>query len=138
MKGRSAYTRLTDMQKEILYRLISEGVLSARQIAEQAGCAINQVYTYRHKMKSGEEHRLTDISCLVLRERVSYIPEITVVNPDDVNGRSFLASDTSFDCSRCGFPMMAGWFTFKDKYTAIPNFNYCPNCGGLIDKTEES
>lgn len=136
--SRRPYSRLSDAQKAEITRLLREDRLTGQQIADRVGCNLGQVYTYRHKLKNPDHKpRLTDIGCLVLHERVTFIPEDTIENPDDVNGPSFPCEDTAFDCSRCGYPMMASWFTFRTRYDAVANFNYCPNCDGTVNKPEK-
>ena len=73
---------------------------------------------------------MTDISTLVIHQRVVFRPDTTNENPDDVNGPSLIDPDSSFDCSRCGQSMSRDWFTIEGNRIK-PDFRYCPYCAGV-------
>lgn len=106
MSGTRRYRKLSAETLDTLLRLISEDELTPKQIAERAGVSRQKVYEYRKKLKNHKQTApLTDMSTLVIHQRVVFRPDMTIENPDDVNGPSLIDPDSSFDCSRCGQSM---------------------------------
>ena len=104
MSGTRQYHRLSAETLDTLLRLISEDELTPKQIAERAGVPRQKVYEYRKKLKDRRKSApLTDISTLVIHQRVVFRPDATIENPEDVNGPSLIK----------------------------PDFGYCPGCGGV-------
>lgn len=131
MSGTRQYHRLSAETLDTLLRLISEDELTPKQIAERAGVPRQKVYEYRKKLKDRKKSApLTDISTLVIHQRVVFRPDTTIENPEDVNGPSFIDPDSGFDCSRCGQSMSRDWFTIQGNLIK-PDFGYCPGCGGV-------
>lgn len=131
MSGTRQYHRLSAETLDTLLRLISEDELTPKQIAERAGVPRQKVYEYRKKLKDRRKSApLTDISTLVIHQRVVFRPDATIENPEDVNGPSFIDPDSGFDCSRCGQSMSRDWFTIQGNLIK-PDFGYCPGCGGV-------
>ena len=105
--------------------------MTPKQIAERAGVSRQQVYEYRKKLKDREQAApLTDMSTLVIHQRVVFRPDMPIENPDDVNGPSLIDPDSGFDCSRCGQSMSRDWFTIEGNRIK-PDFHYCPGCAGV-------
>lgn len=131
MSGTRRYRKLSAETLDTLLRLISEDELTPKQIAERAGVSRQQVYEYRKKLKDREQAApLTDMSTLVIHQRVVFRPDTTIENPEDVNGPSLIAPDSGFDCSRCGQFMSRDWFTLEGNRIK-PDFRYCPGCAGV-------
>ena len=131
MSGTRRYRKLSAEALGTLLRLISEDELTPKQIAERAGVSRQQVYEYRKKLKNHEQTApLTDMSTLVIHQRVVFRPDMTNENPDDVNGPSLIDPDSSFECSRCGQSMSREWFTIEGNRIK-PDFRYCPGCAGV-------
>ena len=141
MSGTRRYRKLSAETLGTLLRLISEDELTPKQIAERAGVSRQQVYEYRTKLKNHEQTApLTDMSTLVIHQRVVFRPDMTNEHPDDVNGPSLIDPDSSFDWSRCGQSMSRDWFTIEGNRIK-PDFRYCPGCAGVAtpyrnDETE--
>ena len=105
MSGTRQYRQLSAETLDTLLRLIAEVELTPKQIAERVGVSRQQVYEYRKKLKDRKKSEpLTDMSTLVIHQRVVFRPDTTIENPEDVNGPSFIDPDSGFDCSRCGHP----------------------------------
>lgn len=131
MSGTRRYRKLSAETLDTLLRLISEDELTPKQIAERAGVSRQQVYEYRKKLKDREQAApLTDMSTLVIHQRVVFRPDMPIENPDDVNGPSLIDPDSGFDCSRCGQSMSRDWFTIEGNRIK-PDFRYCPGCAGV-------
>ena len=131
MSGTRRYRKLSAETLDTLLRLISEDEVTPKQIAEHAGVSRQQVYEYRKKLKDREHAApLTDMSTLVIHQRVVFRPDMPIENPDDVNGPSLIDPDSGFDCSRCGQSMSRDWFTIEGNRIK-PDFRYCPGCAGV-------
>lgn len=131
MSGTRQYHKISAETLDTLLRLIAEDELTPAEIAQRAGVPRQKVYEYRKKLKDRKKSApLTDISTLVIHQRVTFHPDTTIENPEDVNGPSFIDPDSGFDCSRCGQSMSRDWFTVEGNRIQ-PDFNYCPGCGGV-------
>lgn len=105
--------------------------MTPKQIAERAGVSRQQVYEYRKKLKDREQAApLTDMSTLVIHQRVAFRPDMTIENPDDVNGPSLIDPDNGFDRSRRGQSTSRDWSTIEGNRIK-PDSRYYPECADV-------